>query len=116
FAFSVERIDGKGGERIRRVLDVRHVLRLAPHTVLRAEECGQLPAAAGVQQLDRVLQIARDAALIRDETDAFAVEKGRLIHQNLEAGKNAHRTTARANDQVRSMKEASLLLDRPRQR
>ena len=56
-------------------VDVRHVLRLAPDAVLGTEQRGELPAAARVQQADGMPEIVGNRALMRDETDPFAVDR-----------------------------------------
>ena len=56
----------QAGHRIDRVIDVRHVLRLAPDAVLGTEERRQFPAAPAWSRSDGVAQIAGDCALIGD--------------------------------------------------
>ena len=73
------------------MIDVRHVLRLAPDAVLGAEERGELPSAARQQQLHGMPQIARDRALIRDQTDALPLDAPRLfVDEDFQAGQDGH--------------------------
>jgi hypothetical protein len=55
--------------------------------MFRPEQRRELPAASRVQQLRAMAQIARDRALIRDQTDALALNAHRLlVDQNFQSG------------------------------
>ena len=95
-AAAVERMDGEAGERVDGVSDVLHVLRFAPDPVLRPEERRQLPSAPGMQQAHGVAQIARDCALVRDQTDLLPGDGARVVEEHFEAGAYGHRKIQRA--------------------
>src|SRR5438132_3723662 len=83
-------MDSQTGERVRRLFDALHVLRLAPDAVLGTEQGDELPAAACLQNANGMTQIAGHRALIGDQSDFFSGDGTGVIKEHLEARANAH--------------------------
>ena len=64
---AVQRVDGHAGARVALPAHRRHVLRVAPHAVLGAEQRGQLDPGRGVEEVGGVLEARGDRGGVADE-------------------------------------------------
>src|SRR5678816_159460 len=80
--------------RVARGVDRDHVLGIAAHAVLGAEQRGDLEIAARAEQVDRVAQIAVDRGGVDQEADAPALEqRAAVVRQPLQTRLYGHRAS-----------------------